>query len=387
MHNHNWLLPEYTEDLLPPLAWRLENLRRCILNLFRTHGYELVFPPMLEYLESLLTGTGSDLDTRTFKLVDQLSGRMMGLRADITPQVARIDAHLLNRQGVARLCYAGAVVHTLPAGMNRSRELLQVGAELYGHNGYEADVEIQRLMLDTLALAGVDDLYLDLGHVDVFGGLITYAHVSAEKEAALFQALQAKDVPAIRALTHGMDDATRAAFAALPTLYGGIEVLDEAFRILPSSLDITQALEQLRAITNELKGSAKINIDLAELRGYHYHSGVVFSAYAGSHSSVLAQGGRYDEVGKSFGRARPATGFSLDLREIATQFWRAPGAKGIVAPYLKNAKLAEKIQQLRNSGEIVVVELPGHEADRSELNCDRMLLDNKGEWEVVLLEK
>lgn len=384
---HNWLLPEYIEDLLPPVAWRLENLRRSTLNLFRSHGYELVSPPMLEYLESLLTGTGSDLDTRTFKLVDQLSGRMMGLRADITPQVARIDAHLLNRQGIARLCYAGAVVHTLPAGMNRSRELLQVGAELYGHNGYEADVEIQRLMLDTLALAGVDDLYLDLGHVDVFGGLITYAHVCAETEAALFQALQAKDVPAIRALTVGMDEATRAAFAALPTLYGGIEVLDAAFRLLPSSLDITQALEQLRAIANELKGCAKINIDLAELRGYHYHSGVMFSAYAGNHSGVLAQGGRYDEVGKSFGRTRAATGFSLDLREIATQFWRAPGTKGVVAPYLKNAKLAEKIQQLRNSGEIVVVELPGHEADRAELDCDRILLDNKGEWEVALLPK
>ncbi len=382
---HNWLLPEYIEDLLPPIAWRLEYLRLSTLNLFRTHGYELVTPPMLEYLESLLTGTGSDLDTRTFKLVDQLSGRMMGLRADITPQVARIDAHLLNHQGVTRLCYAGVVVHTLPEGMNRSRELLQVGAELYGHSNYEADVEIQRLMLDALTLAGVGDLYLDIGHVGVFGGLMAYGHVPAEKEAALFQALQAKDTPAIRDLTHAMDEATRAAFIALPTLYGGVEVLDEAFRILPSSLEITQALEQLRAIANELKGSAKINIDLAELRGYHYHSGVVFSAYAGTHTSVLAQGGRYDEVGKSFGRARPATGFSLDLREIATQFWRAPGTKGILAPYLKNAKLAEKIQQLRSSGEIVVVELPGHEAERSELNCDRMLLDNKGEWEVVPL--
>lgn len=384
---HNWLLPEYIEDLLPPVAWRVENLRRNILNLFRTRGYELVFPPLLEYLESLLTGTGSDLDTRTFKLVDQLSGRMMGLRADITPQVARIDAHLLNRQGVTRLCYAGAVAHTLPAGMNRSRELLQVGAELYGHVGYEADVEIQRLMLDTLALAGGDDLYLDLGHVNVFGGLIAYAQIPAEQEAALFQALQAKDTPAIHALTHGLDDATRAAFDALPRLYGGVNVLDEAFRILPSSINITEALEQLRAIANELQGNGKINIDLAELRGYHYHSGVMFSAYAGNQSGVLAQGGRYDEVGKSFGRTRPATGFSLDLREIASKFWRAPGTKGIIAPYLKNARLAEKIAQLRNSGEMVVVELPGHEENRAELGCDRILLDTRGEWEVVQLSK
>lgn len=384
---HNWLLPEYIEDLLPSVAWRLEALRRSALHLFRTHGYELVFPPMLEYLESLLTGTGSDLDTRTFKLVDQLSGRMMGLRADITPQVARIDAHLLNRQGVTRLCYAGEVVHTLPAGMNRSRELLQVGAEIYGHHGYEADVEIQRLMLDTLGLAGISDLHLDLGHVKVFGGLIAYAQIQAEKEAALFQALQAKDAPALRELTHGMDEATRAAFAALPSLYGGVEVLEDAFRVLPSSLVITEALEQLRAITNELKGCVKINIDLAELRGYHYHSGVMFSAYAGNYMGVLAQGGRYDEVGKSFGRTRAATGFSLDLREIATQFWRASGTKGILAPYLKNAKLAEKIQQLRNRGEIVVMELPGHEAERAELDCDRLLIDNKGEWEIAPLQK
>ena len=382
---HNWLLPEYIEDLLPPVAWRMENLRRAMLNLFRTHGYELVTPPQIEYLESLLTGTGSDLDTRTFKLVDQLTGRMMGLRADITPQVARIDAHLLNRQGVTRLCYAGTVVHTLPEGMSRSRELMQLGAELYGHSSFEADVEIQRLMLDALTLAGVGDLYLDVGHVGVFRGLVQYSHVPAELEAALFQALQTKDASTINSLTAGMDAIARAAFAALPNLYGGIEVLDEAFRILPSSLEITQALDELRAITNELKGSAKINIDLAELRGYHYHSGVVFAAYAGTHTSVLAQGGRYDEVGKSFGRARAATGFSLDLREIATQFWRAGGAKTILAPYLKNAKLAEKIQQLRTGGETVIVELPGHEANRAELGCDRMLMDNKGEWEIVHL--
>ncbi|ARU31237.1 ATP phosphoribosyltransferase regulatory subunit [Sulfuriferula sp. AH1] len=380
---HNWLLPEYIEDLLPPTALRMENLRRAILNLFRVHGYELVTPPLIEYIDSLLTGAGSDLDLKTFKLVDQISGKTMGLRADITPQVARIDAHLLNRQGVTRLCYAGSVVHTLPDGTNRSRELMQLGAELYGHPSYEADVEIQKLMLNALKLTGAGELHLDIGHVGVFRGLLQYANITDEQVAPLFAALQAKDISTIRELTAHLDASLQDAFCALPSLYGGVEVLDEAFRVLPSHLDISQALEELRAIINELKDEAKINIDLAELRGYHYHSGVVFAVYTSNHPVPLAQGGRYDEVGKSFGRARPATGFSLDLREIATQFWRAAGAQAILAPYLKNAKLAEKINELRTSGEIVIVDLPGHEAHRNEYDYDRILSqDAQGEWTV-----
>ena len=380
---HNWLLPEYIEDLLPPTALRMENLRRAILNLFRVHGYELVTPPLIEYIESLLTGAGSDLDLRTFKLVDQISGKTMGLRADITPQVARIDAHLLNRQGVTRLCYAGSVVHTLPDGTNRSRELMQLGAEIYGHLGYEADVEIQKLMIDALKLTGADDLHLDIGHVGVFRGLLEYANLGAELIDPLFAALQVKDLSTIRELTAHLDISLQNAFCALPTLYGGIEVLDEAFRLLPSQLEISKALDELRAITNEIKDKAKINIDLAELRGYHYHSGVVFAVYTNNHPTPLARGGRYDEVGKSFGRARPATGFSLDLREIASQFWRSPGAKATLAPYLKNAKLAEKIHELRSSGEIVIIDLPGHENQRSEYDYDKVLRqDPQGEWVV-----
>ncbi|MHB1677105.1 MAG: ATP phosphoribosyltransferase regulatory subunit [Sulfuriferula sp.] len=380
---HNWLLPEYIEDLLPPTALRMENLRRSILNLFRLHGYELVTPPIIEYIDSLLTGAGGDLDLKTFKLVDQISGKTMGLRADITPQVARIDAHLLNRQGVTRLCYAGSVVHTLPDDTHRSRELMQVGAELYGHVGYEADVEIQKLMIDALKLTGADELYLDIGHVGVFRGLLQYAKLSEAQIAPLFAALQIKDVSAIRELTRHLDSTLQNAFCALTTLYGGIEVLDEAFRLLPSQLDISQALEELRAITNEIKGHAKINIDLAELRGYHYHSGVVFALYTSNHPKPLAQGGRYDEVGKSFGRTRAATGFSLDLKEIAHQFWRPQGSKAILAPYLKNAKLAEKISELRTSGEIVIVDLPGHESQRHEYEHDRILQQNpQGEWVI-----
>ncbi len=380
---HNWLLPEYIEDQLPPVALRMENLRRGILNLFRLHGYELVTPPLIEYIDSLLTGAGSDLDLKTFKLVDQISGKTMGLRADITPQVARIDAHLLNRQGVTRLCYAGSVAHTLPDGTHRSRELMQVGAELYGHSGYEADMEIQKLMIDALKLTGADDLYLDIGHVGVFRGLLEYARINAEQAIPLFTALQIKDVSAIRSLTSHLEPSLQNAFCALANLYGGIEVLDEAFRQLPSQLNISQALEELRAITNEIRGHAKINIDLAELRGYHYHSGVIFALYTSNHPKPLAQGGRYDEVGKSFGRARAATGFSLDLKEIASYFWRAPGAKAILAPYLKNARLAEKIGELRDAGEIVIVDLPGHEPHRHEYDHDRILQQNsQGDWVI-----
>ncbi len=382
---HNWLLPEYIEDLLPPTALRMENLRRNILNLFRLHGYELVTPPLIEYIDSLLTGAGSDLNLKTFKLVDQISGKTMGLRADITPQVARIDAHLLNRQGVTRLCYAGSVVHTLPDSTHRSRELMQVGAELYGHTDYEADVEIQKLMIDALKLTGADELYLDIGHVGVFRGLLHYAELDEEQIPALFAALQIKDVSAIRELTRHLDSALQNAFCALPTLYGGVEILDEAFRLLPSQLEISQAIEELRAITNEIKGHAKINIDLAELRGYHYHSGVVFALYTSNHPTPLARGGRYDEVGKSFGRARAATGFSLDLREIASQFWRGPGARAVLAPYMKNSKLAEKIAELRAAGEVVIVDLPGHENQRHEYDHDRILQQNtQGEWVIEM---
>jgi ATP phosphoribosyltransferase regulatory subunit len=314
-----WLLPEYIEDILPSQAARIERLRREILDLFAVHGYELVMPPLLEYVDSLLTGTGHDLDLQTFKLVDQLSGRMLGLRADIAPQVARIDAHLLNRTGVTRLCYAGSVLHTLPNGMNRTREPLQIGAEIYGHAGIESDVEIQQLMMRALEAAAIRDVYLDIGHVGIFRALVRRSRLPIEAESELFRAMQVKDVPAVRELTRKAPRAIRDAFAVLPTLYGGPEVLSAAARSLPAHPEITSALDALKALSERLRDVARIRcFDLAELRGYHYHSGVVFAAYAQGQSSAVGLGGRYDEVGKAFGRARPATGFSIDLRSLSS---------------------------------------------------------------------
>ncbi|MDA8329179.1 MAG: ATP phosphoribosyltransferase regulatory subunit [Betaproteobacteria bacterium] len=382
---YNWILPEYIEDLLPETALRMENLRHALLDLFRTHGYEIVAPPLLEYLDSLLTGTGSDLDLQTFKLVDQLSGKSMGLRADITPQTARIDAHLLKREGITRLCYAGTVVHTLPTRNYRSRELMQLGAELYGHTGYEADVEIQKLMLDALKLAGVSDLYLDIGHVGVFRGLLNCASIPADRINPLFVAMQAKDIRSIQQLTAQLPADLQTAFCALPTLYGGKEVLERAAKILPKQTEITLALDSLRAIIDETQPGIVLNLDLAELRGYHYHSGVVFAAYTRHHPAPLAAGGRYDNIGQSFGRARPATGFSLDLRELASQFPSQSKQKPILAPYVKDTRLTAKIEELRLAGQIVLIDLPGHRAQHHEYGCASMLEQNtEGEWHPVL---
>src|SRR5882672_4415284 len=284
-----WLLPEYVEDILPAEAARIERLRRTILDLFFAHDYELVMPPLLEYMDSLLTGTGHDLELRTFKVVDQFSGRMMGVRADITPQVARIDAHLLNRKGVTRLCYCGSVLHTRPATPGATREPIQI--------------------------ARLDDLRLDIGHVAVFRSIAHAAKVGAELEGELFEALQKKDLPGLRTLAKKLDAKTRAALELLPELYGGAEVLEAAEERLPKLPELTKALKTLRVLA---KGCpVPISFDLAELRGYHYHSGVVFDAYCAGVTGPVARGGRYDEVGKAFGRARPATGFSIDLRSVA----------------------------------------------------------------------
>ena len=380
---HTWLLPEYIEDVLPIEAARIERMRRQILDLFRVHGYQYVMPPLLEYLESLLTGTGHDMDLQTFKLVDQLSGRLIGLRADITPQVARIDAHLLNRQGVTRLCYAGSVLHTVPAGLTRTREPLQIGAELYGHAGLESDVEIMQLMLQALMLAGVATVQLDIGHVGIFGSLMRHANVPADLESELFRVLQAKDIPTLQTLAQSLDKQTRSALIQLPELYGGAEVLDQAQQSLPAYPEIHQALADLRSIAAQLHGSVPdLCFDLAELRGYHYHSGVVFATYAQGWSNAVALGGRYDEVGKTFGRARPATGFSMDLRAISAVLPPVAMTPGILAPYLNDAALQEKIAALRRIGEMVVIDLPGHETAAAELNCDRLLGLHNGEWQV-----
>tara|TARA_R110002073_G_scaffold328396_2_gene509617 strand:+ start:4034 stop:5209 length:1176 start_codon:yes stop_codon:yes gene_type:complete len=382
----NWLLPEYVEDILPEEALHIEAMRRCIVDLLRVHGYQLVIPPLLEYVESLLSGSGSDMDLHMFKVIDQLSGRTMGLRADMTPQVARIDAHLLNCDGVTRLCYANSVLHTIPSGLTCTREPLQIGAELYGHAGLESDLEIQKLMLQCLSESGVNPIHLDLGHVTVFRGLIKGAGIPADIETELFRILQAKDNAALRELCAGLNKRvskrTREALILLPELYGDRKILEQAHKLLPDYSEIRIALDELETVGKELKKVVDtIAFDLADLRGYHYHSGMVFAAYAKGCSNAIALGGRYDEIGKSFGRARPATGFSMDLRELSKLVKLKSYPKGILAPYRKNSKALEKmIRQLRDAGQIVVVELPGHKSDK--VNCDRQLVLRNEKWIV-----
>lgn len=318
-----WLLPENIEDVLPPKAWKLEGVRRAMLDLFRDRGYELVVPPLIEYVDSLLTGSGSDLDLKTFKLVDQLSGRMMGVRADMTPQVARIDAHLLGHNPVNRLCYAGSVLHTVPDGVYRSREPMQLGAELYGVAGVEGDLEILTLMLDALQVAGLENIQLDIGHVGIYRALVEEAGIPAALQEPLFKALQSKAADEVITLCAGLNKKIAEALVALTQLYGGAETLQAARAALPANPRIHAALDTLAHLAESLQGRGiELALDLAELRGYGYHSGAVFAAYTGGHSSAIALGGRYDEAGKAFGRARPATGFSLDLRELVEA---APG--------------------------------------------------------------
>jgi ATP phosphoribosyltransferase regulatory subunit len=315
MVHRRWLLPEAIEDVLPGDAARIEALRRRLLDEFSRHGYEFVIPPLLEYVESLLTGSSHDLDLRTFKLVDQLSGRSMGVRADITPQVARIDAHLLNRGGVTRLCYCGSTLHTLPGGFNATREPLQIGAELYGHDGLEADIEVIRILAAALELCNIAASRIDLGHVAVFRALARHAALAPQAEEELFDALQGKDLPTVRELVTDVSGPFREAFLALPELYGDRHVLDRAEKILPDLPEITRAISDLRRLADAL-ADLPLSFDLADLRGYDYHSGVVFAAYCAGSPGALALGGRYDNFGKAFGRARAATGFSMDLREL-----------------------------------------------------------------------
>jgi ATP phosphoribosyltransferase regulatory subunit len=308
-----WILPEYVEDILPTEARRIEKLRRKILDLFFDKKYELVMPPLLEFTDSLFTGTGHDLELRTFKVVDQYSGKTMGVRADITPQVARIDAHLLNRKGVTRLCYCGSVLHTRPASPGATREPIQIGVEMYGNAAVAADVEVQALLCDALAAAGMRGVRLGIGHVAVFRSIAHMAKIDGEREKELFEALQKKDLPALKSLTRGLK--AREAMLLLPELYGDAKVLDVAEKRLPKIAALQKALATLRALARACPVPA--SFDLAELRGYHYHSGVVFDAYCEGVSGVVGRGGRYDDVGRAFGRARAATGFSIDLRALA----------------------------------------------------------------------
>jgi ATP phosphoribosyltransferase regulatory subunit len=372
-----WLLPEHIEDVLPAEARAIERLRRDILDLFEAHGYELVAPPLLEYVESLLSGTGRDLDLATFKLVDQLSGRMLGVRADHTPQVARIDAHLLNRQGVARLCYCGSVLHTVPAGMTKMREPIQIGAELYGHAGLEADVEIVRLMTSALKRAGIERLHIDIGHPMIYRALTEAMGLEAEKAEALFHAVQQKDAPAA-------GEIGGEALAALTGMHGGVDVIVRARKELPRLPAIGVALNALdRLATLCAAPGLEISVDLAELGGFNYESGLVFAAFTPGSPDAIARGGRYDEVGASFGRARPATGFTMDLRQLAGLVPGGARKAAILAPSADDAALDKFIAGLRASGEVVIVDLPGHEAARGELQCDRRIEMKDGKWRVT----
>ncbi|MDP3668589.1 MAG: ATP phosphoribosyltransferase regulatory subunit [Telluria sp.] len=376
----NWLLPENIADVLPSEARKIEELRRLMLDNFRLYGYELVMPPLLEYVDSLLTGAGKDTDLRTFKLVDQISGRMLGLRADMTIQVARIDAHLLNRASVTRLCYAGSVLHTRPSGLHATREPLQIGAEIYGHAGLEADAEIQELALASLALAGFSEVRLDLSHVGVLRALIADDEAARKDEAALYALLRAKDTPGLEALTAGYGPVTRAALLALPNLYGDIDVLARARAVLPALPGVGKALAELAALAGSALGRAEVAIDLADLRGYQYESGAMFALYVPGLPNAVARGGRYDHVGEAFGRARPATGFSLDLRELARLLPSAERKHSIRAPWGNAPELREKIAGLRKAGEVVIQSLPGHDNEQDEFECDRVLVLEDSNW-------
>jgi len=388
MKMRNWLLPEYIEDVLPAEAARIEGLRRTLLDLFKVHGYQYVIPPMLEYMESLITGAGHDLDLATFKVVDQLTGRLMGVRADMTPQAARIDAHLLNHQGITRLCYAGSVLRTKPDGLARTREPLQIGAELYGHAGIASDIEIQRLVIKALQAIGIDQVHLDFSHVNVFGSLIESSQIDPQLEQDLYAALQSKDQSAVAALAHGLDKTTSEALLHLTELNGDKAILAKAAKLLPATPAIKAALDSLAQASSALEDlGVTVSFDLSELRGYHYHSGIVFAAYAQGYKGPLALGGRYDEVGQAFGRARPATGFSLDLRGVATALPPAEEATAIFAPAVGDASLSAKIEALRSEGCVVVQELPDVQSDLAELNCSKKLEHYNSGWHVVDIVK
>ena len=315
----NWLLPEAIDDVLPAEAARLEALRRTLLDHFAHHGYQLVQPPLIEHLESLLTGSARDLELQTFKVVDPLSGRLIGVRADITPQVARIDAHLLNEAGATRLCYAGSVLRAVTNSPGATREVMQVGAELFGVPGIDGDREALALLVSSLSAAGMTGLHLDLGHVGVYRALASGAGLGNGDDAELFAALRTKDQPAVRELTKKLPRAWQSALDALPTLYGPAgEVLDAARQRLPDIPSIANALAALDALAQAIGPLVEaLHIDLADLRGYHYQNGAIFSVFTSGEPTAVGNGGRYDGIGKAFGRARPATGFTLDLRQLA----------------------------------------------------------------------
>ncbi len=383
-----WVLPDHIADVLPSEARHIEELRHLLLDTARSYGYELVIPPLLEHLESLLTGTGQALDLQTFKLVDQLSGRMMGLRADTTPQVARIDAHLLNRAGVTRLCYCGPVLHTQPDRPHATREPLQLGAEIYGHAGLEADLEILQLALDQLQVAQVKGLQVDLADARIVASLLEGLQLSDEVRLQIHSALASKNSSELAQLTRDFDPAIQKALLALVDLYGDASVLDQAAQQLPQTPAIQDALAQLRWLANHI-APVQVSFDLADARGYAYYSGLRFAIYAQGAADALVRGGRYDGVGAVFGhqidRERPAVGFSLDLKQWVAAVPPLPLKAAIRAPWSEEAELRAAIARLRSQGETVVCVLPGHESEIDEFHCDRALVQAAGQWVVQAL--
>ena len=377
-----WVLPDHIADVLPSEARHIEEIRRNLLDMARCYGYELVMPPLLEHLESLLTGTGESLDLQTFKLVDQISGRMLGLRADSTPQVARIDAHLLNRQGVARLCYCGPVLHTRPAAPHATREPLQLGAEIYGHQGLEADLEILTLALDCLRAAKVQDFMVDLADVRIVNSLLTLAALSPVETAEIQAALAVKDAAAIASIARRSDAAVRRGLQNLTRCYGDAQVLAQARNLLPDLPAISQALDELQWLAGHLEGTP-VSFDLADLRGYAYYSGARFAVYAKGAPDALLRGGRYDAVGSVFGRERPAVGFSLDIKSLVGVVSGPPLRAAIRAAWGEDKGLRCAIAKLRSAGETVVCVLPGHESEIDEFHCDRVLVARGADWHLV----
>jgi len=379
-----WLLPDHIADVLPSEARHIEELRRDLLDTARSYGYELVIPPLVEHLDSLLTGTGEELGLQTFKLVDQLSGRSLGVRADTTPQVARIDAHLLNRLGVTRLCYCGPVLHTRPDKPHATREPLQFGAEIYGHAGKEADLEALQLALACLRVAQVQALQIDLADVRIVHSLLAGVPHDAALLQRIHAALAAKDAAELAALTRDFPPRSREGLRALPQLYGDAAVLVEAEKALQGAPGLHRLLSDLRWLGERLHG-VRVSYDLADLRGYAYYSGMRFGIYTPGASDALVRGGRYDEVGAVFGRNRPAVGFSLDLKQlVAVVPPRAPKA-AIRAPWDESHDVHAAVAALRQAGETVVCVLPGHESEVDEFHCDRELVHVAGAWRVQTL--
>ena len=383
-----WLLPDHIADVLPSEARHIEELRRRLLDAACTYGYELVIPPLIEHLDSLLTGTGQALELQTFKLVDQLSGRSLGLRADTTPQVARIDAHLLGRQAITRLCYCGPVLHTRPERPHATREPLQFGAEIYGHAGREADVEILSLALDCLRAAPLNGLSVDLADARIVRALLAGVMAAPTVLAEVHHALAAKDASTLARLTRDFPAASREGLQALVGLYGDEEVLIEAEKALQRTPGVREALSNLKYLASRLEG-VRVSFDLADARGYGYYTGARFAVYAEGAGDAVLRGGRYDGVGAVFGhkldRERPAVGFSLDVKQLARAAASAPLRAAVRAPWSDAPGLQAAVQALRARGETVVCVLPGSASQIDEFNCDRELIEAGGQWVIQSL--